>query len=77
MNSGLTLYKRRFIYYKEESTDLIPMKPVLMKYWVSYNEMGAGTLAMKMRVREKEGEKTKSPAAERKRKLYKGTLYGS
>ena len=63
MNSGLIPYKRRFLYDDEEGTGFTPMKPVLMKYWVSYNEMGAGTPAMKMRAREKEREKTKSPTA--------------
>ena len=33
-----------------------PMKLGLMRYWVSYNEMGAGTLAVKMRAREREGK---------------------
>ena len=33
-----------------------PPKPVLMKYWVSYNEMGAVTPAMKMKAKEREGK---------------------
>ena len=54
MNSGLIRYKRRFLYDDKEGTDFTLMKPVLMKYWVSYNEMGGGGApAMKMRARER------------------------